>query len=194
MDYKKEVKQKKNRNTFRLAFALVLAAVFTLAPTVAFAGYLVSDAQRICVPVAQNPGIGLGGYVYAETCPEGYTIVELPPTPEKPWYVRLLEVLDTWLGLKSKIIWIPSASQLALLASLVLLLRRLLQLFQIPFVDSLTHGFGTLLISAVLSFLLYVQPLVADGALTAYEAILALLSTVAGAAGLWEVIKRLVRR
>jgi len=49
-------------------------------------------------------------------------------------------------------------------------------------------------LSAVLAVVLYVQGAVADGSLTIMEAILAVISTVAGSAGLWEGLKRLVRR
>jgi len=182
---------KKFRDSAWLGAALALPAVLGLvlaAPVFAAQQWYVNHETRQCLPYA---GIGLGGaWVLADTCPEGYS---LPAPPEEPWYIRLLNALDRWFGLKDKVVWVPSASQIALVTSAVLVLRRLLQVFSLPFIDALTHGIGTLVISAILSFLVAVQPSLADGKLTAYEAILALVATVAGAAGLWEALKRLVR-
>lgn len=182
------MKDKTYRYSARLAAAALLAAagVMVLAPALwAAGGYLVSDEQRECIAVAGPPGIGIGGYRYSETCPEGYAIKELPSPPEPPAWQKLLDAIDSWFGLKNRILWIPTAKQLLLLSFLVLLIRRAL-----PFVS----GGKTLVVSTVLAWLLYIQGAVADGSLSAYEAIASLLATVAGAAGLWEGIKRLVRR
>lgn len=178
----------------RLGFALALAAVggvVLAAPLLAAGGYLVSDAKRECYPLSRPPGVGLGGLRWAEECPEGYEVKPLPQ-PEKPWYVKLLDVLDRWFGLKDRVLWVPSAGQVALVTSLVLLLRRLAQLFQVPIIDQVTHGWGTVVISALVSFLTVVQPLVEDGSLTWYELGLALGATMGAAAAFWEVIKGLV--
>lgn len=178
---------KKSRHTARLAaaFALAAAGVLVLAPALwADGGYLVSDSRRVCHPVEQDPGIGIGGYYYASTCPEGYTVEPLPQ-PEPPAWQKLLDALDSWFGLKNRVVWVPTAKQLLLLSFLILLIKRAL-----PFIN----GGKTLVVSTVLAWLLYIQDAVADGSLTAYEAVASLAATVLGAAGLWEVIKRLVRR
>jgi hypothetical protein len=179
------------RDSARLGAALALPAVLGLvlaAPVLAAQQWYVNHDAKQCIPYA---GIGLGGnWVVAETCPEGYS---QPVLPQEPWYIRLLNALDRWFGLREKVVWVPSAAQIALVTSAVLVLRRLLQLLSLPFIDRLTNGVGTLLISVLLSFLVAVQPSLADGKLTAYEAVLALVTTVAGAAGLWEALKRLVR-
>lgn len=175
-----------------LTLALAAAGGLVLGPALwAAGGFLVSDERQECYPVTQPPGIGLGGLRFSETCPEGYTVKDLP-APEPPWYIKLLDALDKWFGLKSKIVWLPTAGQLALVASLVLILRRLLQLFQIPLLDRLTHGLATIILSAAISFLTVVQPMLADSSLTAYELLAALLATVGGSAGLWELLKALV--
>jgi len=170
-----------------LALPALLGLVLA-APVLAAQQWYVNHETRQCIP---NAGIGLGSpWVLADSCPEGYS---QPAPPEEPWYIKLLSALDRWFGLKDRVVWVPSAAQIALVTSAVLVLRRLLQLLSLPFVDRLTHGIGTIVISALLSFLVAVQPSLADGKLTAYEAILALVTTVAGAAGLWEALKRLVR-
>lgn len=164
--------------------------LMAIAPSLALAGYLVNHERRLCQPVEGPPGFGISGWEYAETCPDGYTIYE----PPVPWWQKLLDLLDTWLGLKNKVIWLPSAGQIAFVTSLVLLLRRLGQL---PILGGLleryTHGLYTIAVSAIVSFWTVIEPQLGGG-LTLYEAVGALLATVAGAAGLWEVIKRLVRR
>jgi hypothetical protein len=174
-----------------LVLAFVGAVVFASAvicPAEAASKWYVNHELKQCVPYA---GIGLGGgWVVADECPAGY---QVPQSPEEPWYIKLLKLLDGWFGLQEKVVWLPSAKVLAGIASLVLVLRRFLQVFGGLF-DKLTHGVGTLVLSAVVSFLVQVQPLLADGKLTVYEAVLALLTTVAGAAGVWEVLKRLVRK
>lgn len=177
-----------------LAFTLALAAVGNLvlaAPLWAAGGYLVSDDKKECYAVEQPPGIGLGGLRYSEVCPEGYEVKPLPQ-PEPPWYMKLLDALDKWFGLKSKVLWMPTAGQVALVASLVLVLRRLLQLFQTPLIEKLTHGWGTALLSALVSFVTVVQPMLEDGSFTAYELALALLATFGMAAAFWELVKSLV--
>lgn len=167
-------------------FLIVLA----FAPSVALAGYLVNHDRKLCQPVEGPPEFGISGWEYAEVCPDGYTIYQ----PPVPWWQKVLDLLDTWLGLKNRVIWLPSAGQIAFVTSLVLLLRRLGQL---PILGGLlaryTHGLWTIAVSAVVSFWTVIQPQL-DGGLTLYEALGALLATVAGAAGLWELIKRLVRR
>lgn len=177
-----------------LAFTLALAAVGNLvlaAPLWAAGGYLVSDERKECYAVEQAPGIGLGGLRYSETCPEGYEVKPLPQ-PEPPWYVKLLDALDKWFGLKSKVLWIPTAGQVALVSSLVLVLRRLLQLFQVPLIEKLTHGWGTVALSALISFLTVVQPMLEDQTFTAYELGLALAATLGMASAFWETLKTLV--
>lgn len=180
--------------TARLAFTLALAAIGVLvlaSPVLATAGYLVSDAKKECYFLPQNPGIGLGGLRWADECPEGYEVKPLPQ-PETPWYFKLLELLDRWFGLKNRVLWLPSAGQVAFVTSLVLLLRRLLQVFQLPFIQTLTKGWGTVILSTIISFLTVVEPLIADQQFTWYELILALVSTVGAAAATWEVLKSLV--
>lgn len=178
----------------RLVAALALAAIGVLvlaAPLLAAGGYLVSDAKRECYFLEQQPGIGLGGLRWAEQCPEGYAVATLPQ-PEKPWYAKLLDALDKWFGLRNRVLWLPTAGQVALVTSLILLLRRLLQLFQVPLVEKLTHGWGTVVLSALVSFLTAVQPMLDDGAFTWYELGLALAVTMGTASALWEVVKGLV--
>jgi len=166
----------------------VIFASAVIRPAEAAGKWYVNHELKQCIPYA---GIGLGGdWVVADECPDGY---QVPQPPEEPWYIKLLKILDGWFGLQEKVVWLPSAKVLAGIASLVLVLRRFLQVFGELF-DKVTHGVGTLVLSAVVSFLVHVQPLLADGKLTAYEAVLALLATVAGAAGVWELLKRLVRK
>lgn len=177
-----------------VGFALALAAIggMVLAPALwAAGGYLVNDQKKVCHFLEQPPGVGLGGYRWAEQCPEGYEVLPLP-APEKPWYVKLLDALDRWFGLKQKVIWLPTAGQVALVGSIVLLLRRLLQVLQHPLIDRLTHGLGTIIISAIVSVLTVVQPMLEDQALSLYELLLALASTVALSSGFWELLKSLV--
>jgi uncharacterized protein YggT (Ycf19 family) len=171
----------------------VLASLVVATPAIALEpGFLVNDAAKVCHPFQGPPGIGIGGFRWDTACPEGYSIRPLPEPPV-PWWQKALDLLDSWLGLRSKILWIPSAGQLALIASLVLLLRRLLQLFQVPLLNKLTNGLGTLVLSALVSFLTVVQPML-DGGLSAYELLAALVLSVGGAAGVWEALKKLVRR
>ncbi len=179
---------KKSRHTARLAaaFALAAAGVMVLAPALwAAGGYLVNDENKTCIAMQQNPGIGLSGYRWADVCPDGYQVVTPPPPAEPPLWQKILSAIDSWFGLSNKVLWVPTAKQLALLSFLVLLIRRVL-----PFIE----GSKTLVVSTVLAFLLYIEGAVADGRLTWYEALFGLASTVLGAAGLWEVIKRLVRK
>lgn len=174
-----------------VVFSIVLALVAV--PSLVIAGYLVNDSKKECLVVGENPGIGIAGYRYSDTCPDDYSVVFQGPV-EKPWYVKLLEVLDTWFGLKSRVLWVPSAGQIAFVSALVLALRRFLQLplFGALF-DRLTHGVGTLIISFVVSTLTNIQGYL-DGGLTVWELALAIFSTVAGAAVFWESLKRLVRK
>lgn len=178
----------------RMAFAAAVFAVasMALAPLLwAGAGYLVSDSKRECYPLESQPGIGIGGLRWAEQCPEGYVIAPLPQ-PEKPFGMKFLEMLDSWFGLKKIILFTPTASQVAAVAGLVLVLRRLLQIFSIGFIEKLTHGYGTIVLTALISFFTVVQPLLEDGTFTAYELGLALVLTVGGAAAFWEALKALV--
>jgi len=164
----------------------VLLVLLAAAPAVA--GWLVDAGARVCYgPVAGPPGIGLGGLQYAEACPDGYAQAPLPQAP-KPWWQSVLEQLDTWFGLSTRVVWVPTAKQLATLTLLIAILRNGLGLAR------WINGPWTLLLSAALAVALYVQGAVADGSLTIMEAILAVASTVAGSAGLWEGLKRLVRR
>jgi|GEM_PF-3823651 len=167
---------------------IVTVLLVLLAATPVVAGWLVDESARVCYgPIAGPPGIGLGGLQYAETCPDGYAQAQLPQPP-KPWWQALLEQLDTWFGLSRKVVWVPTAKQLAVLTLVIAILRHGLGLAR------WISGLWTLVLSAVLAVVLYVQGAVADGSLTIMEAILAVISTVAGSAGLWEGLKRLVRR
>jgi hypothetical protein len=164
----------------------VLLVLLAAAPAVA--GWLVDEDAKVCYgPVAGPPGIGIGGLRYADACPAGYTQAQLPQPP-KPWWQALLEQLDTWFGLSRRVVWVPTAKQLAALTLLIAILRNGLGL------SRWINGPWTLLVSALLAVALYIQGAVADGSLTLMEAILALSTTVAGAAGLWEGLKRLVRK
>jgi hypothetical protein len=163
----------------------VLLVLLAAAPAVA--GWLVDESALVCYgPVAGPPGIGLGGLKYADGCPAGYTQAQLPQAP-RPWWQALLEQLDTWFGLSQRVVWVPTAKQLAALTLLIAILRNGLGL------SRWINGPWTLLLSAALAVALYVQSAVADGSLTLMEAILAVVSTVAGSAGLWEGLKHLVR-
>jgi hypothetical protein len=167
-----------------MALGAALALVLGAPAALAVSGYLVSDSQRQCIPAEQGvPGIA--GYTWQPTCPQGYTIVQQPPAPQPPLWQRILDALDSWLGLSSRVVWVPTAKQLLLLSTIILLLRRAMRW---------VSGWRTIVLSTVVAWLTYYQGAVADGSLTAYEALAGLLATVAGAAGLWEIVKRLVRK
>lgn len=172
--------------------ALTLLGLFLVVPSIVVAGFLVNDEKKECVVVEGEPGFGIAGMRYSEDCPSGYAVVT-NQRPTKAWYVELLESLDRWFGLKKKIIWMPSASQIAFVTSLILGIRRFLQLplFGTIF-DKLTHGFGTIVLTFVASVLTQLSGYL-DGGLTAFELCLAVLSNLAGAVAFWEFVKRLVR-
>jgi hypothetical protein len=164
----------------------VLLALLAAAPAVA--GWLVDESARVCYgPVAGPPGIGLGSLKYADACPSGYAQAQLPQAP-KPWWQSALEQLDTWFGLSRKVLWVPTLKQLAVLTMIIAILRHGVGL------SRWVSGPWTIVLSAILSVALYIQGAVTDGSLTLMEAILAVVTTVAGSAGLWEAMKRLVRR
>lgn len=179
-----------NRCATWLAVALVVgASVAPLlgAPLLLQAKpYIVNHELRQCMP---NPGIGLGGWEPAEACPEGYQLLT-PQPPEKPWYLKLLELLDSLFGLSNKVVWVPKASTLVGLAAFILIVRRVLQVFG-GVLDKLTHGVGPIVMNALISLYVALEGKLADG-LTLYEVLEAVLTFV-GTWLSWEAIKRLVR-
>lgn len=182
---------KKDRHSSRLGAALALAAfgaVVLAAPLLAAGGYLVSDEKKECLQVAANPGIGVGGYYYSETCPEGYTINDLPQ-PEQPWWIKLLNQLDKLFGLSDKYLWVFSVSKLASIAAAVLLVKRILGV-----VGATIAGKWTWLVTAVVGFLSYIEPLLSDGKLSVYEAILAVFYVVFGSSVVWKTMKALIQQ
>jgi len=154
-------------------------------------GFLISDSKKECVPVSSNPGIALGGYRYGEVCPKGYSVVK--PEDRTPFYIKLLSLLDNWFGLKNKLLFLPNGLFVAFLMFLVALIRFIAsQPILKGVLDKATNGKGTVILTAALSLLLQLQDFL-QGGLTAYEALTWFFSVI-GAMGLWEVVKRIVRK
>lgn len=173
---------------YRVTAWVVLALAFAAlaGPVLAQAlPWVVNHDLKQCMP---NAGIGLSGWVPAEVCPDGYTIL-VPKPPEQPWYIKLLEALNNWFGLSSKVLWLPKPATLAVIASAILLVRRFLQLFGGIF-DKVTHGIGPVILNAIISFYVALEGKLADG-LSAYE-LLEALFTFFGTWGVWEYIKHVV--
>jgi hypothetical protein len=162
-----------------------------LSSTSAAGGFLVSDSKKECIPVASNPGIGLAGYRYGEVCPDGYGVVT--PSNSTPFYIKLLNLLDSWFGLRNKLVFLPNGLFVAFLMFLVALIRFVAsQPLLNGVLDKITNGKGTVALTAALGLLLQLQDFL-QGGLTAYEALTWLFSVI-GAMGLWEVVKRIVRK
>lgn len=178
--------------TARVALATAVGAVFAflLAAPLLDAqpqgGFLVSDQKRQCHPVPSNPGIGIAGYRYATECPDGYQVTPLPK-PEQPWWIKLLDLLDRLFGLSNKFVWVFPLSKLASITAVVLVMKRVLQAIGLA-----VAGRWTWLVTAAVSFLMYIEPLLADGKLSVYELILSLLYAVFGSSVAWKTIRSAV--
>lgn len=171
----------------RFASWVVLAVlVFALGAPLLWAGYLVSDKEKVCYQVSSNPGIGLGVFYYSEECPSGYAVKSLPE-PETSWWVKLLNMLDKLFGLSNKYVWVFSISKLATIAAIVLFIKRLLGL-----VGATIGGKWTWLLSAVVGFLTYIEPLLSDGKLSVYELLLSVFYVVFGSSLVWKTAKAAV--
>lgn len=165
-----------------LVLALVVGA--SVAPLLAQAlPWVVNHDTKQCMP---NPGIGLGGWAPAAACPEGYAVV-VPKPPEKSWWEKLAESLNTVFGLSDKVAFVFEVSKLATVAAFVAFLKRALAVFGIT-----VSGKANWILSAVTAFIAYIEPMVADGKMTYYEVLLAVLWFVFGSGIVWKALKSVV--
>lgn len=162
-----------------LVFAVMFTALLVFS-SIAEAGYLVSDSKKECVPA--SGAIGLSGYTYMETCPEGYTVVI--PQKEEVWWQALIRKLLAGYNVE------VSPKKVFIISTVVSVVKFILLKLGVVLSGPAALAF-TLLISIVESFLAAAK----DGVLAGNELAEALIGLINGLlAGTWFKLTTLVQK